>query len=204
MGKVKMEISNEQLIQFEKDGYMILQNVLTFSENEAIVKEVKESHQKEIWSKALIGKGLRASIDQEQRGDYIFWIEKNDTSAAFLPYWQLVELIQQTLNRNFYLGLNFFESHLACYPNGSFYKRHSDRHKEGSTRRVSFVYYLNPSWKKEYGGLLNVFKNNETKATVMPLLGHCIVFLSEIEHEVTLSSSDRYSITGWFHQKELF
>jgi Rps23 Pro-64 3,4-dihydroxylase Tpa1-like proline 4-hydroxylase len=60
---------------------------------------------------------------------------------------------------------------------------------------------LNPSWSEEKGGLLNIFNDNETKANVVPFIGHCIVFLSELEHEVTVSHAERYSITGWLHQK---
>jgi Rps23 Pro-64 3,4-dihydroxylase Tpa1-like proline 4-hydroxylase len=63
------------------------------------------------------------------------------------------------------------------------------------------VYYLNESWEEQQGGLLNIFNENDTKATVVPFIGHCIVFLSEIEHEVTVSEAERFSITGWFHQK---
>ena len=140
-------------------------------------------------------------VNWEQRGDFIEWLDPENSNLVIQPYWRLLAQIQLTLNRHFYLGLNFFESHMACYPEGTFYKRHSDQHKNGSTRKVSFVYYLNENWIERNGGLLKIFDEDETKATIIPLIGHCIVFLSDLEHEVTISQLPRYSITGWFHQK---
>ena len=189
------------MLQFEQDGFMLLKNVLTDDENLTIASYVKNRHEQGQWSKALIGKGVDTMVNWEQRGDFIEWLDPENSNLVIQPYWRLLDQIQLTLNRHFYLGLNFFESHMACYPVGTYYKRHQDRHKSGSTRKVSFVYYLNPEWSLEDGGLLNIFNENETKATVVPFIGHCIVFLSELEHEVTVSHAERYSITGWLHQK---
>lgn len=194
-------INEEHLLQFEQNGFMTLENVFSAEINKNLLQYVLKEHNEGNWSKAQIGKGTNTNINLDQRGDFIQWLNQSDHVTALIPYWQLVEAIKTTLNRNFYLGLNFYEAHMACYPSGTFYKKHRDRHQNGSTRRVSFVYYLNEDWQKQFGGLLNIFEDIEVKATLAPILGHCIVFLSELEHEVTTSQKDRYSITGWFHQK---
>ncbi len=201
MEQVKQIIKEEHLLQFEQDGFMLLTNALTQEENIALANCVRSMHAQGQWKKAQIGKGDQSNVDNDQRGDFIAWLDPENSNSALDPYWQLMDEIQKTLNRYFYLGLNFFEAHMACYNKGTFYKRHSDRHKTGSTRKVSVVYYLNESWKEQQGGLLNIFNENETKATVVPFIGHCVVFLSEIEHEVTVSEAERFSITGWFHRK---
>ncbi len=201
MEQLNYAITEDHLLQFEQDGFMLLKNVLTDDENLAIASFVKKQHKQGQWSKAQIGKGADSKVNWEQRGDFIEWLDKENSNLAIQPYWLLLAQIQMTLNRHFYLGLNFFESHMACYPEGTFYKRHSDQHKTGSTRKVSFVYYLNENWIERNGGLLKIFDEDETKATIIPLIGHCIVFLSDLEHEVTISQLPRYSITGWFHQK---
>jgi SM-20-related protein len=194
-------VSEEQLLQFEQDGFMILKDFLSVDANTNLQHYVVERHRNGDWAKAQIGKGAATIVNEEQRGDFIEWLDPANKIPALVPYWELVQQLHTTLNRNFFMGLNFFEAHMACYPSGSFYKRHADRHVNGSTRKVSFVYYLNSDWTENSGGLLNIFYENETKATINPLLGHCIVFLSELEHEVTTSEKERYSITGWFHQK---
>ncbi len=196
-------ITDIHLDQFERDGFMLLRNVLTDEQNLKISNFVQLRKETGEWHKAQIGKGNSMTRNEEQRGDFIQWLNQDDSINDLKPYWSLVNEIQTILNRNFYFGLNFFEAHMACYPSGSFYKRHRDRHISGSTRKISMVYYLNPIWNKSFGGLLNIFDDTETKATIEPFIGHCIVFLSELEHEVTISDRDRYSITGWFHQKEI-
>ncbi len=201
MEQLNHAITEDHLLQFEQDGFMLFKNVLNDDENLAIASFVKKQHEKGQWSKAQIGKGADSMVNWEQRGDFIEWLDPENSNIAIQPYWRLLAQIQLTLNRHFYLGLNFFESHMACYPEGTFYKRHSDQHKNGSTRKVSFVYYLNENWIERNGGLLKIFDEDETKATIIPLIGHCIVFLSDLEHEVTISQLPRYSITGWFHQK---
>ena len=198
---MKQSISQEQLLQFEQDGYMLLKNVLSEDENLILANFIRNMHQEGKWSKAQIGKGHEVAVDLEQRGDYIHWLDEENSNPVLDSYWRLMSQIQTTLNRHFYMGLNFYEAHLACYPSGTFYRRHRDKHKNGSTRKVSFVYYLNPSWDESKGGLLKIYDENNVKATIVPIIGHCIVFLSEIEHEVTISNDLRYSITGWFHQK---
>jgi SM-20-related protein len=38
---------------------------------------------------------------------------------------------------------------------------------------------------------------------VQPISGRLVVFMSELEHEVLETKVNRYSITGWAHQREL-
>ncbi len=201
METINAHLSQEHLDQFEQEGFMLLKNILSDHENLKLAQFVQSQKVLGHWSKAQIGKGDTQTINLEQRGDFIQWLDQAESISELVPYWKMVQEIQTALNRYFYLGLNFFEAHMACYPKGTFYKRHRDRHLNGSSRKVSIVYYLNKEWHKEQGGLLKIFKENETKATVEPFIGHCFVFLAELEHEVTIAEKERFSITGWFHQK---
>ncbi|MFM7726822.1 MAG: 2OG-Fe(II) oxygenase, partial [Flavobacteriales bacterium] len=106
--------------------------------------------------------------------------------------------------RNFYLGIQDFECHYAHYPPGSFYKKHVDRHKNGSPRRVSSVLYLNTDWLEQDGGELRIYSDEEAFRTILPQLGTLALFLSELEHEVITTSRDRMSITGWMLNEKLF
>jgi SM-20-related protein len=154
------------------------------------------------FKEAGVGKGLEQRVVRTERGDWICWLDPQSNSQYVHAYWDKINEVQSLLNRNFYLGLNDMEAHLAVYQAGGFYKRHKDRHQISSTRRVSFVLYLNETWKEEDGGKLIIYLNDDT-VEVEPVSGRLVVFMSELEHEVLETKVNRYSITGWAHQREL-
>jgi len=84
----------------------------------------------------------------------------------------------QALNRNFYLGIRDYECHYTEYPEGTFYKKHVDRHKSGSARVVSFVLYLNSDWKATDGGQLRIYGEDECYEDILPEAGKLALFLS--------------------------
>jgi SM-20-related protein len=112
-------------------------------------------------------------------------------------YLDKISAVIEQLNYNFYLGIRDYECHFAHYPPGTFYKRHVDRHKNGSPRRVSSVLYLNSNWQPCDGGELVIYNTGGAVNRIEPIEGTLVIFLSELEHEVLLTSRDRMSITGW-------
>ena len=144
-------------------------------------------------SPASIGRGFETLQDATIRGDRIQWL-------AVTPPW--LEELRQSLNRELFLGLQEFEGHLAIYPAGAGYERHSDRHRSGSRRIVSVVLYLNNEWQDEWGGMLNLFPLGDSEqalAIVRPEMGTLVVFMSaEIPHSVAPTLANRLSLSGWF------
>jgi SM-20-related protein len=197
-----MNWSEEQLDFFAEKRYLIIDDFLSLSE----VKNLRELADTRVLSgefrEAGVGKGNDQRVVKTERGDWICWLEENSENEALQLYWNRVEEIKQIINRNFYLGLNEVEAHLAIYKAGGFYKRHSDRHQISSSRRISLVLYLNETWQELDGGKLRIYLSDES-VDIEPLAGRMVVFTSELEHEVLTTSVNRYSITGWAHHREL-
>lgn len=147
--------------------------------------------------KAGIGKQQNFQVDKTIRGDYIKWIDPNTAHEITRTFLEKVETLMQYLNRTCYLGLKDYESHFAVYPPGTFYKRHADRFQQKTHRVITFVYYLNPEWTEEDGGILRLYLPEDQIKDVVPVAGRLACFRSEIEHEVLLAHKARYSITGW-------
>jgi SM-20-related protein len=74
------------------------------------------------------------------------------------------------------------------------------------TRRVTCILYLNPDWKIVDGGALRLYLDNEDLQRyqdIYPYAGRLVVFLSDrFYHEVLPATRERYSITGWFRQRD--
>ncbi len=185
------------LDQFETSGFFVFADFINKAEAEGINSEIDQLQEQSLFKKAGIGKADNFQIDTTQRGDFIHWIDAaqaGSSTTIFLD--KLSDLITQ-LNRNFYLGLRDYECHYTQYPEGTFYKRHTDRHKSGSQRVVSFVLYLNSQWRQTDGGQLIIYGEGTEQHAITPSEGTLAIFLSEKEHEVLRTYRPRRSITGW-------
>lgn len=196
-----MEFTDAQLNQFETKGYIILENFLPEETLGAMRLEVSQLQTTQEFKRAGIGKQTEFKIDESQRGDFICWIDPLDPHPASSLYLQKIDEIIPQLNRAFYLGIRSYECHYAIYPAGTFYKRHSDRHKSSSPRVVSMVFYLNEDWKSEDGGQLRIYDHETVLEEVLPIAGTLVLFLSEIEHEVLPTHRSRMSLTGWMRNE---
>jgi SM-20-related protein len=185
------------LEQLEKNGYFIWDNFLIQETTTAIRAAWDEKIQNAQLTKAGIGKDGSYAINSAERGDFISWIAKENADDATKAYLEKISMLIHDLNRNFFMGIRGYECHFAFYPSGTKYARHADRHRSGSARVVSFVFYLNENWREEDGGLLRIYENNEVVEAILPTSGRLVVFLSEKEHEVMLTYRPRTSITGW-------
>lgn len=147
--------------------------------------------------KAGVGKQQNFQVDKTIRGDYIKWIDSKTAKKIIHEFLEKIEALRQYLNRTCYLGLKDYESHFAVYPPGTFYQRHADRFQQNAHRIITFVYYLNPEWKEEDGGILRLYLPGDAIKDVVPVAGRLACFRSEVEHEVLLAHKTRCSITGW-------
>ncbi len=189
------------LDNFEKNGYHVFDSFVENQKVSQVLNELNILRHAEQFKKAGIGKQDNFQIDNSERGDFISWIDKRDTQPATHHFLEQLDEVISQLNRNFYLGIRDYECHYTQYPVGTFYKKHVDKHKAGSARIVSFVFYLNEDWQETDGGQLRIF-DRESYADVLPSAGRLAIFLSEKEHEVLPTNRVRNSITGWMLNEE--
>lgn len=147
---------------------------------------------------AAVGQGAERTIDEDVRGDLTRWVAR-DEDPILAPYWKLVDRLALELREKAWLGIQDVEVQLAHYPGDlARYVAHHDAFAGGGRRRVSGVYYLNPTWAPGDGGELRV-RAPSGEHTIEPLLDRLVLFLSEaLEHEVLPTRAPRWAVTAWF------
>ncbi len=150
---------------------------------------------------AHIGKEQQRSHIRDIRGDAIHWLNgETDAQRRFLT--EMTQL-QDALNQQLFLGLSELEVHFAHYPPGMGYQKHLDSFQNNNLRRITIVVYLNPDWQDDDGGELEIYDGDEVIATVRPLAGTLVCFVSEaFPHQVTITKRERFSIAGWFRVRD--
>ncbi len=192
-----MKIPDEFPNQFESKGYFIFDEFLNEAQTKMVRSEMLSLQNSSLFRKAGIGKQEEFRIDSNERGDFILWIEPEKAPPATTLFIEKITDLMRQFNRLFYMGIKEYECHYAIYPERTFYKKHVDRHHKSSPRIVSFVFYLNENWKEDHGGQLRIYEDEENSFDVGPEAGRLVVFLSEKEHEVLVTTQKRMSITGW-------
>lgn len=159
------------------------------------LSEARKLFHKGSFREAKIGKNLKKKKDTKIRGDSICWIEEwsGDLKAIYQHY----ESVSLEARRSLFLSVKRFEAHFACYPAGSFYIPHVDRHRTSPQRLLSSVLYLGP-WKKGEGGELVLYGEEGEAIKIEPKQGRWVVFDSSLEHEVRKTKIERWSLTSWF------
>ncbi|HEY8085362.1 MAG TPA: 2OG-Fe(II) oxygenase [Methylophilaceae bacterium] len=149
------------------------------------------------------GVGKPRLINNEIRGDHILWLESPQVTKLQQACLDRFEQLRLILNRDMKLGLFEFESHIAHYPVGAFYRKHLDSFQQENRRVISCILYLNQSWKAEHGGQLRLYLNNQDYTDISPQGGTLVVFFSDqFWHEVLPAKRDRLSIAGWFKNRD--
>ncbi len=151
---------------------------------------------------ASTGRGTGQALRPVLRGDRMRWIE-NGQSAACDSYLAIMETLRQTLNRDFFLGLERFESHFAAYAPGAGYAKHLDRFRDNDLRTISVVVYLNAGWNVSEGGALRLHPAGLPQQDISPEGSRLVLFLSaDMAHEVLPASRERISLAGWFRRRD--
>lgn len=182
-------------------GWSRLDNVLPATLTHELAEECRKRARAGALNPAGVGRGQGLAVREGIRGDSIQWLEQGQ-SAPSDGYLQAMDELRSALNQAFYLGLEDFECHFACYPPGAFYQKHLDRFRDDDRRTVTAVYYLNEAWQTEHGGALRLYLADQTELDVLPSAGTLVLFISaELPHEVLPATRERLSLTGWFRRR---
>lgn len=192
------------LLDLENEGITCVPNLLDEKDLEMVRHffELKKID----FNPAKVGLENKKQRVESIRGDFSYWLDPLSPPIELLPLFKILDNLRQSVNARFYLGLQDYECHLAYYPEGTFYQKHLDRFEKDSSRKLTFIIYLNQIWLPEFGGELVVYnKDGSIKSTYLPLPGTFICFLSEeFPHEVTIATQERRSFTGWMHTKKIY
>lgn len=151
--------------------------------------------------KAAIGAAGKKNVINEIRGDYTYWLERENEEGLDLIF-DAFDEVKSIINRLLFLSLSDYEFHLAHYPKGSYYKKHLDQFEGRNNRMISMIVYLNKEWKEGDGGELRIYPEGEDPINIAPLENRCVLFRSDtLFHEVLTSNTSRKSITGWMLYK---
>ena len=189
----------EQIIAgLQGPGYCVIENALPPEVAEQLLLK-SQSLSPESYIAAGIGRASEHTENSEIRRDDVVWLDESDEDIA--RWTEFMDLLRAYLNRRLFLGLFSFESHLAKYASGAFYKKHKDAFHGQSNRILSVVTYLNKEWPKDCGGELVLYdeSTDQELKRVSPNLGTMVIFLSEeVPHEVRPAKCERLSVAGWF------
>jgi SM-20-related protein len=194
------EILPDLLNDLAQKGWTATQALFSQADCQALAQQCQNLFESGEMTKASIGRGATKTIQNEIRGDNIYWLDNH-------PVLPSLDILRQHLNEFFYLGLKRLEIHFAFYPPGAGYDKHVDNHQGLNHRKITFVLYLNENWQKSDGGELALFSpedDNKLLEKIEPTMGTLILFRSDLfPHEVQKSNSNRLSLTGWFRDDTL-
>ena len=180
-----------------QDDYIVIDDFIPESLYHDIRAFLQRQRDNAEFSKAGIGALNEYQIKTSVRGDFVYWLDRQ-RDQELAPFFELAQELIAMLNRYCFLSLSGSEFHLAYYPPGTYYQRHLDQFRERNNRLISAVLYLNEAWKPGDGGELKIFRPDGEEVLCEPLARRCILFKSDVvEHEVLLTHTDRYSLTGW-------
>jgi len=177
------------------DGYIIIENIF---KSDLAKKLLELASNEKDFKEAGISSASSLHLDKKRRKDKIHWLDEDGgVQSRFLEF---AKGLQEYLNKELYLGLNYYESHFAIYENGDFYEKHLDAFKNFKNRVVTTVFYLNEDWENSDGGELVIYDKDDNFLTkVIPNSNTLVVFMSEdFAHEVLVANKKRHSIAGWF------
>ena len=201
-----MEEQFERLIDdILEQGYGVLDDFLRPHEVAALANTLRRRRDAGEFKSAGIGQ-QQVTVQTAIRGDEICWLDADTAQPEEQLYLDRIQHLIDYLNRTCYLGLQDAEVHYAVYPAGTFYKRHLDRFRTDSRRKMSVICYLNEHWQETDGGQLVVFKaqpdGSEEARSIVPLGGRLVCFESDrLEHEVRPGHRERMSLTGWLRTR---
>jgi SM-20-related protein len=182
-------------LELESRGYVVIPEGLPQIVAEELLRYIDNVDASD-FHRAGIGRGADEHTNRFVRRDSIHWLPERCPELA--EWRSFTDALRTQLNRRLFLGLFSFESHLARYSPGDFYKKHYDAFRGEANRIVSLVCYLNTDWAPGDGGELQLHTDAMT-VTVPPVYRNLVLFLSEETlHEVLPANRERWSVTGWF------
>jgi SM-20-related protein len=183
-------------------GWRVVPGFLSDEETGALRAECRQARAAGGFHPAGVGSG-QAEIRSEIRGDHVLWIDESQAGPALKAILEKLEALRQAVNQSLYLGLFDVELHFAVYPPGTGYQRHLDRFRDDDRRSLTVILYLNEDWRRDDGGLLRFWPDENAEALeIVPVGGTLVTFLSDrFWHEVLPARRERLSLTGWFRRR---
>lgn len=119
---------------------------------------------------------LKTSYNPDYLDDEIQKIFQKLNARPFLKFLENLTGIKGLITDPYYLGGGFHE-----IKNGGHLSVHADfnyHHIMKVERRINVLIYLNPEWKEEYGGQLELWSDDmaECVHSVVPLHNRCVIF----------------------------
>jgi SM-20-related protein len=194
-----MELRDEEIQALGTQGYFTRAAFLGDEQARAVHAQALARVEAGALRPAGIRRGADRTEDTSIRGDFITWLSP-EPGSPLGTLWAAFEQLGQALSAGAYLGLGRFDLQLAHYPGGgAHYVRHRDAFPGQANRRVTAIFYANPDWRPEHGGLLRLYLEEGT-VEVAPTLDRLVVFLSErLEHEVLPAHAPRLALTAWYY-----
>ncbi|MGK0367645.1 MAG: SM-20-related protein [Thermoproteota archaeon] len=187
----------------ETKGWYAKENVFSKDFCLEMMSYMNDCIQLKDFTEAGLSNQQNKKLDSAIRKSKTHWIEKWDENNSFKLLNSEFNLIMNSLNEFFFLSMKRFESQLAIYEEGGFYKKHVDQHREGNHRQLSSILYFNNC--ADGGELLIYNKSDKNKVDeiIKPKEGTFIIFSSkDIYHEVKETNVTRYSLTTWFRDDD--
>ena len=192
----KYELLIQGLIEKE---FGVLDNFLTEEDIRLLRNDLLKKQEQQLFRRAGIGKEDHYQKNKDIRGDNILWLD--ESAPGLQPFFKAIGEFISYLNYTCYAGIRSSEFHYAAYPPGTYYQRHMDTFVNDDSRRFSVILYLNENWKKEDGGILRIYHENE-ETDILPEGNRLVCFASnKLEHEVLPTTRERLSITGWLRNR---
>ncbi len=137
--------------------------------------------------------------DSTVRSDELVWLDVTAAPPALAELVAALEAAGRELDAAAYLGLGRFDVQVARYAAGAAYQRHRDAFAGPASRVLTLIYYANPGWRREDGGLLRLHLG-DGPVEVEPRLDRLVAFLAtRVEHEVLPAHAPRLAVTAWFY-----
>jgi SM-20-related protein len=200
-------VTEEEIRALHEHGWFVRDALLGPSAAMGVHDVVEELANHGRLHPAGLSRGASHRLDDAVRGDAIAWIAADEAPLALAPLTAVFVSLRDDLNRMAYLGLDRIEIQVARYPGGGArYDRHRDAFRTlpggRPNRRVTAIYYANPGWRPEAGGVLRLHLEGGAH-DVAPLLDRLLVFLSErVDHEVLPARVPRRAVTAWFRARD--
>ena len=188
---------NNWLDKLADDDYVVVDNFIS----ESFYREVQDYFERLMeeseFNKAAIGSSGQRQVESNIRGDFIYWLDRQEDSEIS-GLFQLFDEVMRNLRQQLFLSLSDYEFHFALYPPETRYKKHLDQFQGNTNRTISMLIYLNENWSPGDGGELKIYEGNGKETFIEPLARRLVMFKSAtVEHEVMLTRIHRRSITGW-------
>jgi len=222
--KISPEVWKKTVLQLQKESYFVVDNVI----EPAFLKTLRNELE-QLYRKGLFNAEPSTKTSNEGQEDLITevcffarqlstkYLDNPEENSNLIPdmtsnirtYLQtIVSMFVQELSHNIpdlKLKDTWKYNKLACcIGSGGTLPKHLDN--DGTNyldyRKLTILLYLNPNYKKEYGGSLRIHSNEDNFREIEPCDGRLVVFFSDIiVHEVlpvyNPSHDERFTITVW-------